>query len=667
METVTHFHPHEVGMPSEKVCYSVVKDTEIKPEMEFSEKSIDRSLSPELVQEPLPTANMTIRPFKRGQIRFPSLQKSARSSVSTSRRHLVSRGFSGGSLVRSYRSEASKELTLEGETQFSALMELIFNISRQSNSLKQLWMKLISERESCLSEMDKMQGQVEECTEFIESKEQEQIQQQSDHEEKKQEVEKLRLELSTVLASVNEYKKKLSVRDTDIGNTRRELHEYKEMAMRLRPDHDEMKRSLEATQLKLKSVEEERSLAQKDAEKHQGDLQILNQKNSELHASFIELTSQHESFHKEFVSVKQAKAALTKEKNEWLHTKSELDESLRKANKHCHESLRRIEELTESYDKKEQEVHKFKHAISKIEEEKDELQQFRDDLKRRVNEKHNKWEDAEGRCSKWKLKWEHAEQELASIRQEIHHFDVEKANLREAISKKSEEFRRAITEKNCIKGDLHTEHKKVEEHLRKVNMLQETIRCYETSLKEQTELIRDFHNRVARIEAERDAACSKCGDMATEIEQLHASVNSTKAEISTVNEKHEGVIEKLRESEARYDEVCSTMEEFNDDHGNFEYEITELRTMLSEAREQKEKAIEARNLASHERDEAVSRYEEKCRELERYVEHMSERLDTQYKSAGGGGRTFRRIFSKSSTSNELHHAPNIQANTGFED
>ncbi|KAK6850590.1 hypothetical protein PG987_000224 [Apiospora arundinis] len=166
--------------------------------------ALDRSRSPELGNGFSSGASIAIHPLKRSLLRFSSPTGSVRSSFSISRRHLASRRFSGASLMRSQRSEVSKELTLQGESEFFALMELMSNISRRSNSLKDI-----------------------ECTEIIESKEREQTQHQHDHEENQKEVDKLRLEISTVLASVNEYKKKLADRDSDLGNARRDLHDYK--------------------------------------------------------------------------------------------------------------------------------------------------------------------------------------------------------------------------------------------------------------------------------------------------------------------------------------------------------------------------------------------------------------------------------------------------------
>ncbi|KAK6844036.1 hypothetical protein PG987_004896 [Apiospora arundinis] len=89
----------------------------------------------------------------------------------------------------------------------------------------------------------------------------------------------------TLDITVNEYNKKLTDRDADLGNTRSEFHEHKEITTRLRTEHEGMKRTLEASQSKLVSSEE-RFHAREDAEKHHGDLRSLNQKYSELHIGF---------------------------------------------------------------------------------------------------------------------------------------------------------------------------------------------------------------------------------------------------------------------------------------------------------------------------------------------------------------------------------------------
>lgn len=58
--------------------------------------------------------------------------------------------------------------------------------------------------------------------------------------------------------------------------------------------------------------------------------------------------------------------------------------------------------------------------------------------------------------------------------------------------------------------------------------------------------------------------------------------------------------------------------------------------MLREAREQKERAIAARAAADRERDEFVAKYEDKCREMEKWEESRSSWLHSHGHARGEG-------------------------------
>ena len=116
-------------------------------------------------------------------------------------------------------------------------------------------------------------------------------------------------------------------------------------------------------------------------------------------------------------------------------------------------------------------------------------------------------------------------------------------------------------------------------------------------------------------------------------------------------------------------EVTETIENKDDGVGELEFEIESLRTMLREAREQKERAIAARATADRERDEFMTKYEEKCRELERWEESKSSYLHSHGHShsySGGGSRTTSRMVSSStrngfsSSSNKHEHVDGQQ-------
>jgi chromosome segregation ATPase len=340
---------------------------------------------------PLPKSNKPTGYFPRSS----SPTGSVRSSFNSSRRH-VSRGSRRStSFTHLHRSEVSRELTTYAESEFHALMELMSGISRRSSSLKEVWTKIISERESCFSEMDQMYEQFDEYSETIERRERESQQHSHEHGDRKKEVSKLRLDITAALTTVSEYKKKLVERDTELGEARREIAEYKDNFNYLKEEHEETKTTLEQTQQKLVICEEGRRYAEEDAKKHHGELRSLKQQFVELQTSHSELTSKYESTHTEMLSLKQSNTTLRKEKHEWMHEKGELDEHVRKCH-HRHDELKRkFKELTESYEKKVRDVHELQETVTKTKYENEELHQKIKELRRELDEEHCRWEDAE--------------------------------------------------------------------------------------------------------------------------------------------------------------------------------------------------------------------------------------------------------------------------------
>lgn len=497
-----------------------------------------------------------------------------------------------------------------------------------------------------------MSEQYEEFTEIIERKEREHHHHGHEHEETKKEVTRLRVEITAAAASAAEYKRKLCDRDNELGGVRREVHELRETLSRVREEREETRALLEETRLSLTACEEERECARRDAGRHHGDLRAANQKYAELQASFSELTSRHESTHRELVSARQCISTFELEQHEWLHEKEELTEKLRKCNHRCDDYSHTVEEMKIKYEKKVREVLQLKEVITELECE-------RDELRRRVDEKHCKWEDAEDRCGKWKSKYEHSEREVISIREQLRVAETERTELHESLTKIREEMRVLVIEKQRVCDDHHHECTRSEERHRKIIVLQESLRRVESSLKEKSEAVHSLTERLERVVCERDEAQSRCADLAIEIEHFEASIVSLKAEIVVVTEKHDGACEKLRECEARYETVCESVTEYHEGHSEFEYELTTLRTMLRDARDQKEKAIVARNAADHERDEAVALYEKKCRELERYEEQVSHHLHSHTHSHSHGRSETRRTVSRSGYEASIVEASNF--------
>lgn len=90
------------------------------------------------------------------------------------------------------------------------------------------------------------------------------------------------------------------------------------------------------------------------------------------------------------------------------------------------------------------------------------------------------------------------------------------------------------------------------------------------------------------------------------------------------------------------------MEEYHSGHGQFEHEIFELRTMLREAREEREKAITMRVAADRERDEATSRFESKSREMDKLEERLAQALHGHGHHHGGHKASSKIIYRSTS-------------------
>jgi chromosome segregation ATPase len=552
----------------------------------------------------------------------------------------------------------SKDITIKAEKKFLALMEIMASASSTATSLKEIWMEIISERESWCAREDELLEQIQEYCETIEQTEKEHHHHNHNREETKKTVDTLRLEITALTASVAEYKRKCGERDHDLEHCRHELHETKETVTRIREQYEDTKRSYEEVQLKLTVCEEDRDSARADAEKHHHELRTLTREYNELKSSFTEVTENFESSRKEISILHEKVSFFEKERHEWLHEKGLMEEDLRKCRHRYDECERKRIEITEKYEKKVREVTKIQESLKRVETERDEIYHKIEHLQREIDAKCSDWEDAEDRCGKWKLKYEHCERELTSIRERIRTVESERTELRESISKIREEHRLIVIERDQLKEDYHNECKKSAEHHRKILMLQESLRRTESTLKEVREEVHSLTEKIMRIQTERDSAVHRCSDLDIELGELRASVMKLKLEITTLTQARDRVCEELDSWKHKYEQVSETITDFHEDSSGFEYEIENMRVMLREAREQKEKAIGARNSADRERDEAIARYEDKCREMERWEESMSQQLHHLSHSQGGRRETrvVKRTTSSSSHANGHSHS-----------
>ncbi|KAF9876137.1 hypothetical protein CkaCkLH20_06583 [Colletotrichum karsti] len=574
------------------------------------------------------------------------------------------RGSWAQSYQRHHSSEVSKELTAQAEGEFFALTELMANMSRRSGSLKEVWNKIISERESCYSEMDRMQERIEEFAEIIDRKEREHDHHHHDHEERKQEVLKIRLQLKSAANDKAEFQTKLAERDAECRALIHDIAQVKDNLSHVRREHEETKKTSETHRHTLLTTETARA----ELEDKYGKLRIkcdgIDLKLTELQSRYDDVTIKFDTQHKELVHAKQVNSVLKKEKHEWLHREGEMDEMLRKHDHRHDEIKRKCKEFEERLEKKQLEVKELQETIPRIEQrvlkvkhEKTELEQHIEKLKRDISKEHNRWEEAEDRCGKWKLKWEHSEREIAAAREDITRIEISHGEMRDTISKKTEELRLLHLEKKRLEEEGGRHSGRADDTHRQLTLIQETLSHAQSELTKSQEEVHVKNERIERLELDYTTAKTRAKDYEIEGQSHRSLVSTLKLEIDNLTNENGSLKQKCHTLECKYDEVCESVTEYEDGNSGYDFEINSMRTMLREAREQKEKAITARNSADRERDEYIAKYEEKCREMERLEERMTQHMHEQQgrRQSSSSKTVLRHASRQGSHSHGSHH------------
>jgi chromosome segregation ATPase len=581
-------------------------------------------------------------------LNFSNDVHSAVTRRSTSRSASASRRRS--SFLHSHRSEMSRELTSQAEGKFFALMDLMSTASREASSLKESWARIVSERETLLRERDELQTRVEEVTETLERRESEYHHHGHESMEKKKHVEKLLLELSVAVAAVQEHKNKVADKDRELERTRTELKELRSSMTHTHSEHAAIKSELEATYIKLRECEDDRDHAKEDLHKHHGELRTLQREQTDLKSKFAETCSKFESSRKEVLTLNDRVKIWELERDEHIHEKDRLQEELRRAKHKAEESSRELYELTERYERTLRDTTKIKETLRVVEIERDEHALLIENLRRDVKAKTAGWEEADERCADITLKYEHLKREVTSVKEKLRDIEAREIELREASERSREQHRLIVIERDQLKEDLHDECGKVEDGHRRVGVLEDSLRRAESTVIELRSEIHTLTERNQALFREEEQGRSQNEHLHTELSGLKEKILILQAEIRIVSETRDRHRKELDDWKHKYEEVTETITEYRDDNGELEFEIESLRTLLREAREQKERAISARYTADRERDEYISKYEEKCREMEKFEESASAHYHSH--SKGEGKTSFTRTISSGTT---VHH------------
>ncbi|KAF2847090.1 hypothetical protein T440DRAFT_540291 [Plenodomus tracheiphilus IPT5] len=567
-----------------------------------------------------PVPDMTILPLPHeggpGFLRPTSPTGSVRSSFGGVRRRVVRRRFSGGHSHHGHHSEVSKELTLAAESEFLALTELMSSMARRSSSLKEVWMKLISERETHCNELDRLYERIEEYTEIIERHERESHGHNHEHEERKKELVKLRLELSVAIASISEWKRKFNDRDGDLSKAHSRISELEDLYKYSEERYEESRTTIEQKSLEIIAIRDRCEHAEEDARKHESEGEVLRSKLKKLEASFTEIASKYKSSQLEISTLRTQNETFIKERHDWQHEKGELEDKLRRRDLEIVNLKTEIEESNTTLTKKKRELHESEETNKKLSETIKKTKNLLEESEEKISKKKREYQELlvrygniEDTCGKLKTKCLHYEEQISTFKSTITRLETERTTLTETLT----EVRSKYSDLEIIHEELKREHhgkcKESEDRHRLILVHEQTITRLESSVKEKTELIHTHRESIERLTTDCEAYKNRCEDYIVELDTFRTSIANLTLQIDVLTSERDSYCERYNECETKYIEICQWRDEFHGGNSEFEYEIASLRGMLKDVREERERAIKKREEADRDRDEATSKYE----------------------------------------------------------
>lgn len=232
--------------------------------------------------------------------------------------------------------------------------------------------------------------------------------------------------------------------------------------------------------------------------------------------------------------------------------------------------------------------------------------------------------------------------------------EIDISSVRTQLDTKQEEWRVMVLERDNAKDDLEVERRKVTDNSRQVITLQEQVSRTDNTVSDLRAEILTLTDNFRETERERDNAYQRVNTLQLEINAIKEKLTTAIAENETLAANRDAIRGELDDVKYQYQEVTETMTDWGSDSEELRQEIESMRSLIHDLREQKELAISARNAADRERDASVSRYQEKCRELERLEESKSSQLQQAWASNRESKMSSSRVTSKSTVINHGH-------------
>ncbi|RMZ83470.1 hypothetical protein DV737_g1597, partial [Chaetothyriales sp. CBS 132003] len=521
------------------------------------------------------------------------------------------------SVKESSFAKLSSELTAQAESKFLALMEVLANASKEASSLRVIWETMKHEREGFLQEHEAILAHASEATTELKSREDERARHTAERLEWKKKVDKLAIELQASHSNTAVEKDRIQDRDRELGKVRAELLEAHDSLFRKDSQYE---RELELLRGRLKQAESERNSVTESSERYHRDMNKALRDRTELTAKLAEVTSSYDSSQKEVVSLTSRLKSFEAERDEAVQTADHLKEEVKRFKAKSAEDAREAQEATEKYEKVSRDITRLKETLTVAEVERNEHLQTAESLRRQIKAHVLDHEDLTASFTELSQKYDAARREVITIQEKLRAIEVASEQDREVLERTRSSLQSATRERDELADELITVTKRLDEQRQQASIAREELIKTEEKKSELHVEVSSLTEKIRYIQRERDEVRSKTEQQTSEITQLRAQITTLERERHEAVEAHTTLNAELEHVRQQYSQVTETITSYGDDTEELESEIDSLRALVQEAQVQRERAVNARQSADRERDIYITRYEEKCRELEQFKE-----------------------------------------------
>jgi chromosome segregation ATPase len=529
------------------------------------------------------------------------------------------------------------ENTASAETKFFAFLDLVANASKEAISLKELWSQMAAERRNFAAEREELREQIEEVTYELETKQQDNHRHDGELVEHKEKVRAISIELTTAINRLAAEKNKLSERDQHIDRLRNELIGQQELQSTFRTQIDRLKSEYQSHETLFKAMQDDRDGAREDADRYQRNLQRVTQERTEISNRLEEVQTNLETLRKEALISAERLRKYELDQDEKIHEINRLKEELRKSRSREEESGSELLIISEKFSQSNRDISKLKDTLRTVEGERDELTHIVDVKNREIKSTIARHDEVQTLLLEKTTQLDALRRELSIFEDRLRSAELERDEKHEALEHSREQHKLVIITRDELQNELITAQGKVDAHKRQINLLTDTAQKTEQLIIDTRAEITNLNGIVKGLERERLDWQKKNTTLTDQLVELKGRIVILQTEIHEAGAEREGLRDELRRSREELEEVTETITQ--DGSAEFEFELENMRAMLREAREQKEQAIAARASADRERDEVYSKYESKCRELERFEEESASQMRAIAQSSGSKSST----------------------------